>query len=101
MDVKIHLESMGLKKIIAKDNDATRQGYAKVMIFLRHHLDEGLKTKHLTIKNPLDLWNNLKERLNHLKLVILSKARYDWLHLRLQDFKTISKYNSAMFKITS
>ena len=35
------------------------------------------------------------------KTVILPKARYDWMHLRLQDFKTVSKYNSALFKISS
>ena len=55
MDVKIHLKSVGHGKIIAKDNDATSQDRAKVMIFLHYHPDEGLKTKHLTIKNPLDL----------------------------------------------
>ena len=33
--------------------------------------------------------------------VILSKARYDWMHLRLQDFKTIAEYNSAFFIISS
>ena len=33
--------------------------------------------------------------------MILPKARYDWMHLRLQDFKTISEYNSALFKIRS
>ncbi|PIN12610.1 hypothetical protein CDL12_14783 [Handroanthus impetiginosus] len=33
--------------------------------------------------------------------VILPKARYDWMHLRLQDFKTVSDYNSTVFKISS
>ena len=34
-------------------------------------------------------------------MVIHSKARYDWMHLRLQEFKSIHEYNSAMFRITS
>ena len=34
-------------------------------------------------------------------MVIHPKARYDWMHLRLQDFKSIHEYNSAMFRITS
>ena len=71
------------------------------MIFLRHHLDEGLKNEYLTIKDPLVLWKNLKERYDHQKKVILSKTRYDWMHLRLQDFRTIAEYNSALFKISS
>jgi hypothetical protein len=43
----------------------------------------------------------LKERYEHQKTVILPKARYDWLHLRLQYYKSVSEYNSAMFRITS
>ena len=33
--------------------------------------------------------------------MILPKACYEWMHLRLQDFKSISEYNSALFKISS
>ena len=47
------------------------------------------------------LWQSLKDRYDHHKTVILPKARYDWLHLRLQDFKYVSEYNSALFKISS
>ncbi|XP_040940146.1 uncharacterized protein [Gossypium hirsutum] len=71
------------------------------MISLRHHLHEGLKTEYLTVKDPQILWANLKERYDHQKTVILPKARYEWLNLRLQDFKSVSDYNSAMFRITS
>ncbi|XP_021735672.1 uncharacterized protein LOC110702276 [Chenopodium quinoa] len=80
---------------------ATPQDKAKVMIFLRHHLHEGLKNEYLTVKDPQILWSNLKERYDHQKTVILPRARYEWLNLRLQDFKSVSEYNSAMFKITS
>ncbi|XP_017640438.1 uncharacterized protein LOC108481880 [Gossypium arboreum] len=31
----------------------------------------------------------------------LHEARYEWLNLRLQDFKSVNDYNSAMFRITS
>jgi hypothetical protein len=71
------------------------------MIFIRHHLHEELKTEYLTIKDPLILWNNLRERYEHQKSVILSKARYEWINLRLQDFKSVTEYNSALFKIRS
>ena len=71
------------------------------MVFLCHHLNEGLKNEYLTLKDPLILWKNLKERYDNQKTVILPKARYDWMHLRLQDFKTVAEYNSALFKISS
>ncbi|XP_076929018.1 uncharacterized protein LOC143593201 [Bidens hawaiensis] len=71
------------------------------MVFLRHHIFEALKTEYLTIKDPLVLLTKLKERYDHQKTVILPRARYEWIHLRLQDFKSISEYNSAIFGITS
>nr|XP_027071426.1 uncharacterized protein LOC113696224 [Coffea arabica] len=92
---------MGLGNTIVDENDASNQDRAKAMIFLRRHLDEGLKVEYLTVKDPLVLWRDLKERYDHLKLVVLPKVRYDWLHLRLQDFKSVNEYNSAMFRITS
>ncbi|KAK9724151.1 hypothetical protein RND81_05G052100 [Saponaria officinalis] len=101
LDVEIHLDANGLGETIKEGNTATTQNKAKAMIFLRHHLCEGLKYEYLTVKDPLVLWKNLKERYGHLKTVILLKARYDWIHLRLQDFKSINDYNSAMFRITA
>jgi hypothetical protein len=94
-------EAMNLGDTIKDGNQASPQNRAKAMIFIRHHLHEELKTEYLTVKDPLILWNNLKERYEHQKTVILPKARYDWMHLRLQDFKSVSEYNSALFKISS
>ena len=101
LDAEIDLDAMGLADTIQENNQASNQNHAKAMIFLRHHLDEGLKMEYLTVKDPLVLWNHLKDRYDHLKLIVLPQARYDWIHLRLQDFKSISEYNSSMFKIIS
>ena len=101
LDAEIHLNVNGLGNAILIGKEVSDQDKAKAMIFLRHHLHEGLKAEYLTVKDPLELWNNLKERYEHQKTVILPKARYEWIHLRLQDFKTVSEYNSAVFKISS
>ncbi|KAK9157514.1 hypothetical protein Scep_004088 [Stephania cephalantha] len=77
------------------------QDRAKALIFLHHHLHEGLKSEYLTIKYSLTLWLSLKERYDHQKTVIFPKAQNDKLNLRLQDFKTVSEYTSTMFNITS
>ncbi|GAV62392.1 hypothetical protein CFOL_v3_05916, partial [Cephalotus follicularis] len=71
------------------------------LIFLRHHIDNGMKYEYLTIENPLELWQKLNDRFEHLKAVVLSKALNDWSQLRFQDFKTDSEYNSTLFKIVS
>lgn len=101
LDAEMHLDANDLGDAIKEGNTASNQIKAKAMIFLRHHLHEALKVEYLTIKDPLVLWKNLKERFDHQKTVILPKTRYDWLHLRLQDFKSVSEYNSALFRITS
>ncbi|XP_031120989.1 uncharacterized protein LOC116024238 [Ipomoea triloba] len=101
LDVEMHLNAKGLGETIKENNDVSIQDRVKAMIFIRHHLDQGLKDEYLTVKEPSELWKNLKERYDHQRTVILPKARYDWLHLRFQDFKTVSEYNSAMFKISS
>ncbi|XP_070049536.1 uncharacterized protein [Nicotiana tomentosiformis] len=98
---EIYLDAVGLGNAIKDRNKASTQDCAKALIFLRHHLDEGLKIEYLTAKDPLVLWNDLKERYDNLKLVTLPQARYDWAHLRLQDFKFVFEYNSAIFRITS
>ncbi|XP_059654203.1 uncharacterized protein LOC132300913 [Cornus florida] len=95
-DAEIHLEAMNLGETIKENNNASLQDRAKSMIFLRHHLHEELKTEYLTVKDPLTLWKNLKERYEHQKIVILPKARYDWIHLRLQDFKS-QQYRESRF----
>ena len=56
----------------------------------------------MTIKDPQTLWKDLKEKHDHKKGgSYTSKARCDWIHWRLQDYKSVSEYNFAMFKITS
>nr|XP_016462640.1 PREDICTED: uncharacterized protein LOC107785783 [Nicotiana tabacum] len=98
LDAEIHLDAKGLGDTIKEGNEASSQDKAKAMIFLRHHLDEGLKSKYLTLKDPFQLWTSLKERYDYLKATVLPRARREWMHLRLQDYKTISEYNSAQYR---
>ncbi|XP_057775112.1 uncharacterized protein LOC130994095 [Salvia miltiorrhiza] len=101
LDADIHLISRGLGETIKEGNKASDQDRAKALIFLRHHLHDDLKTEYLTVKDQQELWTNLKERFDHQKTVVLPKARYEWMHLRLQDFKSVSAYNSELFRIVS
>ncbi|XP_068314949.1 uncharacterized protein [Pyrus communis] len=71
------------------------------MIFIRCHLDEALKSEYLAVEDPLAIWNALRNIYNHQTTVILPRARYEWTHMRIQDFKLVAEYNSALFRITS
>ena len=95
LNAEIHLDAMNLGVAFKEVNQASLRDRSKALIFLWHHLHEDLKSEYFTIKDPLTLWNELKGRYDNQKTVILPKTRYDWMHLRLQDFKTVSEYNFA------
>ena len=67
VDTKIHLEAINLRETIREENSTSSQDRAKVMIFIRRHLDEGLKSEYLTVEDPLALWKALSNRYNHQK----------------------------------
>ena len=65
LDVEIHLDAMNLGNTIKEGNIASQQDSAKTLIFIRHHIDEGLKSEYLTVNDSLILWKRLKERYDH------------------------------------
>ena len=50
LDSEIHLDAMNLGNTIKE-----------ALIFLPHHIDEGLKGEYLTVKDLFILYNNLRE----------------------------------------
>lgn len=88
-----------LEKALKKEIKHLTKIILKLYFSSPYHLHKGLNVEYLILKDHLVLWNSLK-KYDHQKIVILPKASYDWMHL-LQDFKTLSEYNSTMFKITS
>ena len=60
LDAEIHLDAMNLGNTIKGENTASLQNRVKALIFLRHHIDEGLKSEYLTVKYPLILLTSLK-----------------------------------------
>ncbi|XP_044492781.1 uncharacterized protein LOC123216441 [Mangifera indica] len=101
LDTVLHLQSMNLGETLNEGNNTSQQDKSKTTIFLRHHIHEGLRAEYVDIMDPLELWRNLKERFDHHKSITLPMAQYEWTHLRLQDFKSVSEYNSNMFRIVS
>ena len=97
IDAEIHLEAMNLGETIKEENNTSLQDRAKAMIFIRQYLHKVLKVENLIIKYHFVPWQNIKERYDHQKFNVLPQACYNWLHLRLQDFKLVSEYNSVFF----
>ncbi len=46
LDAEIHLDAKGLGETVKTGNKATCRDKVKAMIFLRHHLHEGLKNEY-------------------------------------------------------
>ncbi|XP_009630763.1 uncharacterized protein [Nicotiana tomentosiformis] len=99
LDAEIHLVAKALGNTIIQENETSGQDKAKAMIFLRHHLDEGLKTEYLTLKDPFELWSSLKERYDHLNAMILPRARYEWQQYREKGLKKYSELISCLLVV--
>ncbi|XP_070017335.1 uncharacterized protein [Nicotiana sylvestris] len=87
LDAEIHLDAMGLGDSIKDKDKTSTQDCAKALIFLRHHLDEGLKIEYLTVKDPFVLWNGLKERYDNLKITSKLKLCGD----NISDYDMLEK----------
>ncbi|XP_026451165.1 uncharacterized protein LOC113351382 [Papaver somniferum] len=55
LDAEVHLGASSLDKTITKDNKESQEDRSKALIFIRHHLDEALKSQYLTIVSRLKL----------------------------------------------
>jgi hypothetical protein len=66
MNAKLSLTSMSLSHTISQPaagtNGPSAAKKAKVLLFLRHHLNSTLKIEYLTEEDPLTLWQSLKDR---------------------------------------
>lgn len=100
-NVEIILNAKGLGDTIIMDHHGDLQTKAQAIFILCHHLDRELQAEYLDEYNPWALWDALKKRYDHLRLISLPVTRNEWIHLRVLDHPTIAGYNSAMFRITS
>ncbi|KAK3437569.1 hypothetical protein EUGRSUZ_C02227 [Eucalyptus grandis] len=99
LDMEMHFQGQDLANTIIEDGISNEKDKANALIFIRRHLHESLQTQYLSVRDPHILWRRLKDRYDHTKIVILPQAQYDWQNLILQDFKSVSDYNSALFDI--
>jgi hypothetical protein len=71
------------------------------LFLLRLYIHKDLKQEYLMKRCTYSLWQALKELYEQQKELIWISANHEWNHLRLQDFKTIAKYNHALHSICS
>ena len=101
LDIEFHLQGEGIADDLVENGIAIAKDKANALILIHRHLHDSLKIQYLMVRDHLKLWTKLKERYDHMKIVVLPQTQYAEQHLKLQDFKSVSKYNSALFDIVT
>ncbi|XP_026458699.1 uncharacterized protein LOC113359248 [Papaver somniferum] len=100
LDADLHLEANKLgHTIIGRDCTSDERGRA--VAYLRRHLSPTLKQEVAHCREPQKLWSTRKGKYDHFKVVTLPKICDQCIHLRFQDFKSVSAYNSELYKIAA
>ena len=55
----------------------------------------------MTERDPLVLWQSLKDRFSQQRSIVLPRTQQDWITLRFQDYKYVAAYNSALHRIVT
>ncbi|XP_015629521.1 uncharacterized protein [Oryza sativa Japonica Group] len=104
-DIKINFASWGILNTIEEPNDGDPtiepRKLNTALFLLRLYIHKDLKHEYMLETSPLNLWKALKERYDQQKELIWPETNYEWVHLRLQDFKTVAEYNRAVHNICS
>ncbi|XP_026452915.1 uncharacterized protein LOC113353540 [Papaver somniferum] len=100
LDAELHLEANKLDHTII-GGDCTSDERARAVAYLRRHLSPTLKHEVAHCREPQKLWSTIKGKYHHFKVVTLPKIRDQWIHLKFQDFKSVSAYNSELHKIAA
>jgi len=98
----MNIDVVNLGNTIKNENQASQQDRVKAIIFLRQHLHDELKKKkkYFIVKDPWTLWNNLRERYEYQKTVILPKSSL-WLDApEVAFFKISSQLKLCGEKVT-
>ena len=65
LDVELQFEGEGLTETLNKNENANERDKENIIIFIVGHLQESFKVQYLINKDPLDIWNKLREMYDH------------------------------------
>jgi hypothetical protein len=104
-DIEIKLDGMSLDHTIvqpeAGKDERTKPDKARVLHFLRHHLHPDMKSEYMTERDPLVLWQSLKDRFSQQLTIVLPRAQQAWITLCFQEYKSVAAYNFALHRIVT
>jgi hypothetical protein len=102
MNVKISLAFRGMYEAIIPPADRQQElsptYQYNALYIIRHHIHPNLKLEYVLEEEPSILLAALQNHYEQQKVVILTEANHNWVHLHLQDYKSIGDYNHAVHK---
>ena len=102
-DIKVSLSKCELYQCLSvfeKSTQAMTEKNKYEAYIIRNHIHPDLKSEYRMVENPRALWNNLKQRYEQQKAVVLPEASHEWNYLRLQDFKSADEYNHVVHRVS-
>ncbi|XP_020243607.1 uncharacterized protein LOC109821865 [Asparagus officinalis] len=99
LDVEIYLDSCDLSSTIVVAFQSTSAQKANALIFLRHHLNKNKQNEYLTEKDPVVLWQSLKDLFDQqtLKLCKQNITEAELIENTLSTFHAIvEKHNQLL-----
>jgi hypothetical protein len=103
MDVKISLALRGMYEAITPPTERQQELLPtyqyNALYIIRHHIHPNLKSDYMLKEEPSALWVALQNHYEQQKVVILPEENHEWVHLHLQDYKSIGDYNHVIHKI--
>jgi hypothetical protein len=103
MNVKISLAFRGMYEAIVPPADRQQElpptHQCNILYIIRHHIYLDLKLEYVLEEEPTVLWTAIQNHYEQQKAMILPETNHNWVHLCLQDYKSIRDYNHVVHKI--
>jgi len=100
-NVESYLVQNNLSDTIISGSKCSNQQKAQALFYIRRHLNEDFKNEYMLERDPLVIWQSLKDHFDRMKAVELPGAKLDWDSLHFGNFDSVTAYDSALRRTVS
>jgi len=100
-NVENYLAQNDLSDTIVSGSNCSKQEKAQALFYIHLHLNEDFKNEYMLERDPLVIWQSLKDHFDRMKAVELPRAKLDWDCLHFSNFDSVTAYDSALRRIVS
>ena len=100
-NVENYLAQNDLSDTIVSGSNCSKQEKAQALFYIHLHLNEDFKNEYMLERDPLVIWQSLKDHFDRMKAVELPRAKLDWDCLHFSNFDSVTAYDSALRRTVS